>query len=179
MTFSYISAIVEGLDHAGPSELSIMVSLMGIASAVGSLVGGRSADSLGPGRTIIVGLSLQILCTFALAASGWVRPGDVPVIAIAFLLAGWGIFGGTLYPPLQSRLLSVAKDAGNEVVALNSSALFLGISLSGALGGLVLSNAGSMAVPAIAGLIAAVSVPILAWAFSGDVGTKSTAGGPA
>ncbi|MFI6768987.1 MFS transporter [Streptomyces sp. NPDC050355] len=173
MTFSYIAVIADDLGRSGPGQLAFLVSLMGIASACGALIGGRAADSWGAGRTIVLALSLQVSSTLLLAVFGWAWPGSVSVVAVALLLAGWGIFGGALNPPLQTRLLSLAGDAGNEVVALNSSCLFLGISLSGGLGGLVLAGLGPVAVLAAAGAVGAVSVLILSWSIYGDKAARS------
>lgn len=167
MTFSYVAPIADAVSHAGAGRLSVLVAIMGLASAVGAVVGGRLADSWGPGPTIVAALSLQVASTLVLGFCGWRWPGAVSVLVLGLLLAGWGIFGGALTPPLQARLLSLAGDAGNEVVALNSSCLFLGISLSGALGGTVLASTGPASVPVAAGAISTLAIVVLAWSIYG------------
>ncbi|GGX22856.1 MFS transporter [Streptomyces noursei] len=173
MTFSYIAPIGHSIAHAGPGQLSVLVSAMGLAGAAGTIAGGRAADAWGAGRTVMLALGLQATATLLLALCGWTWSGPVPLIVTGLLLAGWGLFGGAFTPPLQTRLLSLAGDAGNEVVALNSSCLFLGISLSGALGGAVLASQGPVAVLAAASAVGALSVLVLAWSGKGSRVTAS------
>ncbi|GAB3971765.1 MFS transporter [Actinoallomurus acanthiterrae] len=162
MTISYIAPITDKLSSTGSGGLSGLLSVMGIATAVGAIVGGRVADAIGPGRTIVAALSLQVVATVLLGISGWTAAGRVPVVLVGVLLVGWGIFGGALGPPLQTRLLKLAGPAGNEVVALNSSSMFIGTSLSGLVGGIVLAGHGAVAVLWAAAAVTAVSALMLA-----------------
>lgn len=162
MTISYISPITDRLSSTGPGGLSGLLSVMGIATALGALVGGRVADAIGPGRTMVAALSLQVVATVLLGVSGSVAAGGVPVVLVGVLLLGWGVFGGALGPPLQTRLLKLAGPAGNEVVALNSSAMFVGTSLSGLVGGIVLAGYGAVAVLWAAAAVTAVAAIMLA-----------------
>jgi predicted MFS family arabinose efflux permease len=54
-----------------------------------------------------------------------------------------------IYVPTQHRLTALAPDAPNEVLALNSSATYVGITLAGAVGGLLLATTTPAAIPAV------------------------------
>lgn len=139
MTVTYIAPITHYLAGSTAGTLSLLLSVMGVASALGAIRGGKISDRWGPGKTIVASLVCQVAVTAVFGFCGLLGVGKVPIVVVGVLLTGWGIFGGALGPPLQARLLMLAGSAGNEVVALNSAGVFVGIALSGAFGGAILA----------------------------------------
>ncbi|MGH3803442.1 MAG: hypothetical protein ACRDTD_25595, partial [Pseudonocardiaceae bacterium] len=54
--------------------------------------------------------------------------------------------GWALNSPTQMRLMKVAGNSGGEAIALNTSALYVGIALAGVVGGAALSGQGATGV---------------------------------
>jgi len=154
MFYSYIGPVSHHLSGAGAETLAVLIAVAGVFGIIGTMLGGRLTDLWGPERTLGASLALQVLATAAVAVVA-VRldPGAVPAAVVAVALALWAIGGWALNPAVQTRLLRLAGDAGTEVVALNSSALYVGIAVAGAAGGASLALSGPQAVPwAAAGL---------------------------
>ena len=70
-------------------------------------------------------------------------------LLFAFGLARWS--GGISQQP---RLAGLAPEQRSQALGLHFSAQFLGVAVAGALGGVTLSTAGAVGVPAVAGVIA-------------------------
>ncbi|WP_126557347.1 hypothetical protein [Dictyobacter kobayashii] len=62
------------------------------------------------------------------------------VIGGIFMLFIWGMAISQLFIPQQHRLLSVAPEHANVILALNNSTFYLGIAGGAALGGLALRS---------------------------------------
>ncbi len=159
MALVYISPIASSLSGAGSSELSVLIAAAGIAGIGGAILGGRGADRLGPERTLMIALTGQITAILLLAAIGWLWDGRVSILLVGVLYAGWAIGGWAINSPSQMRLLKIAGDAGTEAVALNTSALYVGIAIAGLVGGIALywyGGAGVLTASAALGLVSLV-----------------------
>jgi predicted MFS family arabinose efflux permease len=75
-----------------------------------------------------------------------------------------GAFGGMLMVPQQHRLFAIAPDVPTVAMGLNGSAIYLGVALGSALGGVVLDNAGAAALP-VSGAVAALLALAFAFAY--------------
>ncbi len=73
----------------------------------------------------------------------------------------WGLVGWALPPAQASRIVRLAADAAPLALALNGSAIYVGVALGSVVGGLVLTYAA----PAEMGYIAAI-FPALAFALT-------------
>jgi predicted MFS family arabinose efflux permease len=76
------------------------------------------------------------------------------------LLFAWGFAGWAWFPPHQARLVERAGRAAPTALALNGSVIYLGIALSGGMGGLLLGGAGPTVLPLAAAGVVAVSLLI-------------------
>ncbi|BBK41870.1 hypothetical protein STVA_18900 [Allostella vacuolata] len=123
----------------------------GIAGVGGNAAAGAAADRVGAGAVVWAGMGGLGLMLAALAF-------DLGPLPAAAALAGCA-FAGTLFTaPQQSRLAGlVPPPAHSLVLALNSSASYLGIGLGAALASLLFGAAGPAALP-----IAALAVLALA-----------------
>lgn len=104
-----------------------------------------------------------LMLAFALAGGPYPRP-VVAVLYLLYGLAAWGIG-----PAVQAWLIE--RDGGaaaGELIALNNSAMFLGFSLAGGIGGLALQAGGAAAVPAAAAGCLIVSLALFGTAFTGS-----------
>ncbi|MFF0574346.1 MFS transporter [Streptosporangium saharense] len=113
-----------------------MLSAYGLGAVAGNLAAGVAADRVGPVRTLTVGYTLMAvtMAAFALlAVTGARTPG-----VVALLAATWGAASWCQTPPQQHRLIEAATAQAPLLVALNSSAIYLGISAGTAVGGLTM-----------------------------------------
>jgi predicted MFS family arabinose efflux permease len=145
MTYTYVAPIARDLAGVGAEAVALLIAGVGIAGALGTVLGGRATDRWGAGRTLVVTLAVQVAATAGLAATGSLR-GAAPLLVVVLGYAVWGLAGWAFNPPMNVRLLGLAGDAGTEAVALNTSALYVGVAAAGALGGVVLEVEG---VPAV------------------------------
>ncbi|MHB8555459.1 MAG: MFS transporter [Candidatus Dormibacteria bacterium] len=150
--FSVYTYLLPLLAQAHPSawQASLLFVSFGAGGMAGNALGGIGADRLGAARTVGVALLALagILALFSLAERSLLASGG--------LLFAWGLAGWAVMPPQQHRLLARAGQAAPAALGLNGSAIYLGIALSGGIGGLLLRGGGPTVLPlAAAGLVAA------------------------
>lgn len=142
-------------DHAGVDARwgAVALFMFGIGGLVGNLLAGRLADSIGADRTVAISLGGVALTFVGMIVA---PPGLVPTFA---LLAVWAVTGILFQAPQQKRLVAIDPAARGLLLSLNSSALYLGMSLGAFLAGEVLRGFGAGALPIgsllLAGLAAA------------------------
>ncbi|WP_170214903.1 MFS transporter [Streptomyces otsuchiensis] len=151
-----ISAAAGGVDTAGVAMLFVAAGLAGV---VATQVGGAASDKLGALRTVAIGAGMLVAVMVVL--SGMVLWGSTPFAALVVLVMFMAFAIGLLNPPLVVWLLGRAGPSGNEVMALNASAMYLGTSLGGVLGGLMLSLYGPAALPMLAVVETALMVVLV------------------
>jgi len=136
---------IQVLDALLIPSTSIIVMLLsyGLGAMAGSYASGWAADHFGPIAVLIVVYSLMACTLGGLAwlcdvssASGYA--------AVAALMACWGASSWSQTPAQQLRLIAVAPQAAAFVVALNSSGIYLGISIGTAIGSAAIGNGAAM-----------------------------------
>lgn len=148
--YTYISPFL--LDITGMSDRMISVGLFafGIASLLGSQVGGYGADKWGIPRTMIGSLlfhsGILLLITAFAHSSAFVLP----------LLMLWSFFAWSTGPVQQVYLIGMAPKASGIVLSLNTSIVQLGMAVGAVIGGMVVENLSLQAV----GWIGAIGVAI-------------------
>lgn len=130
--YSYLGLALTGPAHVSTRLLPVYYVLFGAAGVAGNVAGGRGSDHWA-GRHVAD--SALGLLAFSLIA--------VPLLLfskglVAVPLACCGFAAWMLSVPQQRRLLARRPDAATTVLALNQSALYLGLSLSGVAGALLL-----------------------------------------
>ena len=149
--YSYIALILRQVTHVQGAALSGMLLAYGLASVVGNLLGGYAADRWGPARTVAASLCGLALALAAISLLATTIPGALAAL-VAFGVAGW-----MLAPAQNARLLALSPDGAAVLVALNSSAVHLGVAGGATLGSAVIGLAG----PAMLGWVGAIC-PLLA-----------------
>ncbi|MFF6519749.1 MFS transporter, partial [Pseudomonas aeruginosa] len=113
-----------------PSEISLILLLIGLAALSGGYIGGWLADRLGHRRALRL-----VPAAFALALAA--VPLSLGSIGFLPVLMVWSAISWMISPVVQSFLLRSDPASGSAGVALNTSAMHLGVGLGAALGGLV------------------------------------------
>ncbi|MFW5415871.1 MFS transporter [Nocardiopsis sp. CNT-189] len=162
LTYTYIGPISHDLSGRGGWMLAVFIGVVGAAGAVGTFAGGRLTDRWGADRALLSAFALLAAAIAALAGIGLAGQGAAPVWLVAAALAVYGFAGWGFSPPMNTRALLLAGDAGTEAVALNTSALYVGVSVAGAVGGGAVALYGGTGAAVAAAAIAAVTLGVMA-----------------
>jgi predicted MFS family arabinose efflux permease len=124
--------LVPVLDASGATHHQTALWLWGAGGVAGSFLVGPLLDRTGrPGAHVAV-----LLAALCLGLAALPLPGGAAVLPLLVL---WGAVGWAFVVPQQHRLLGMRPRGGAAVLALNSSATYLGGSAGAALGGALLS----------------------------------------
>ena len=142
--FTYISPILRSVTRVGPDTVTVALVVYGVGLTVGNWLGGRFAD-----RNLRVTL-LTVLgaLVLMLLLCAWTMRGTVPAIATIF---AWGVATFALVPPLQARVMTLAREAPSVAGSVNIGAFNLGNAAGAALGGGVIALGLSYAWVSVAG----------------------------
>lgn len=144
----------------GVSEngLPIAILLFGVLGVAGNAVAGAQSDQVGPGRLVWASFA-------GLAAFLSLMIFDLGPYLGAMILAGCAFMGTLFATPQQSRLVElVSEEHHGFVLALNSSASYLGIAFGSGMASALAIKVGLWALPIGAlGLLAATAAATLAF----------------
>ena len=146
--YGFYTYLAPELAHFGgirQNQLPLLFLVNGVVGVAGGQLGGRLADRFPVNRVAAVGF-ITIAATMFLA----------PLLGQTYLGAGvlmafFAITTTIVYVPVQHRLTSLAPTATSEVLALNASALYLGITLAAVVGGALLASTSATAIPLACG----------------------------
>jgi len=129
--YTYIATILNNL--ADIPSVTPYLWAWGIGGTVGSFSIGTLIDRTGRPDLLMAGiLAIMALAMFSL-------PFVLPLSILSFLpFILWGAMGWGSQAPQQHELLRLQPNHGAAVVALNSSANYLGSAIGSALGGIVM-----------------------------------------
>jgi DHA1 family inner membrane transport protein len=159
--FSALTYLVPFLQHVtgiSGALLSVFLLAYGAATAVGSVHGGKFADS-NASRTLIVGsigITTSLLMLYFVGAIAWL---------VVLALLAWGLSFYSIVPSLQVRVIVLAGAGGQLAQSLPVSAANLGIALGAFTGGIAIRNHSASAA-VITALIFSVVTIAVAWGTS-------------
>lgn len=155
--YAYLGVIAFRQTGLGFGGLALLLFFFGTGGVIGNWLSGVLTDRLGARPILMTAL---VTLTAVLAAFPLLDRSPAGIFAASALLgaAAWMITA-----PQQHRLLALAPQTPGTVLALNQSALYLGIGLAGPLGALGLKVAGGRleGLLAAAFVLAALSLPAL------------------
>ncbi|MEU7744107.1 MFS transporter [Nonomuraea sp. NPDC049158] len=121
-----------------PSATVWVLALYGVGAVAGNLAAGYATDRWGSVRVLTAGyltMAAGLGLLGAMATTHTTSPALVGLLAMA-----WGAGNWCQTPPQQHRLIAVAPQEAPLVVALNSSAIYVGIGTGTLLGGLTVPS---------------------------------------
>ena len=147
LVYTYISVVFDRATRGDGAHLAALISVWGIGATIGNLATGHLVDRFGSRR--IVNLAILIVALdFALMP--WSSTSLGPA---AFALAIWGFWGWGLVVSQQHRLIGITPALAPILLALNAAAIYLAVSASGAVGGLVMGVLGPHDLPFVSTLL--------------------------
>ncbi|SFJ00175.1 MFS transporter [Thermoflavimicrobium dichotomicum] len=160
----YLATVMPRMER----EISVILFAMGIASLIGSRLGGFLADRIGTVRTLVCSMAVQALAlVFLSVGSGW-------VIVTILLLIIWELACWTFGPTQNFNLISLAPEASGIVLSLNSSFVQLGFAAGAGIGGIAVGGLSIMAITWISAVSVALAAVVAAVSF-GHVRSFSSA----
>lgn len=137
--YTYLGAFIAGVAGLGPRTLAPVLLGFGLASAVGTRLGGSAADRWGARSTVILGSVLALLAYLGLSLGATLGPAQaMPFVLLAIVL--WGLASWALITAQQARLVALAPALAPVSLSMNSSAIYLGSAIGAAVGALVIAN---------------------------------------
>ncbi len=146
LLYTYIAPALVSATGSSRTALTVVLLAWGLGNVMGNAAAGRLSDRYPAERVVLAGLAAATV----LLAIGPFAVGTL-VTAIGWA-ALWGVCVSLPVVPQQHRLVTRAPSSSAVLLGLNSSAIYLGIAIGGALGGTALSLGAS---PAWLGLPAA------------------------
>jgi multidrug resistance protein len=158
LVYTYIGSSFDRATGGDTRVLAGLLLLWGVAATLGNLAAGRLTDRFGSRRIINASIAIVAL-DFALLP--WTSASlltAVPALVI------WGVCGWGLFVPQQHRLIGITPSAAPLLLGLNSAALYVGVSMSGLLGGAAISWFDSHALGLVGAVFIAAALVVAEWA---------------
>jgi DHA1 family putative efflux transporter-like MFS transporter len=131
---TYITPFLTSVMALSEREVSVILFALGIASLIGSKLGGFLSDRIGTARTLVGDM---VVHAFVLALLSIVARSTVVAIPLLML---WAIAAWTFGPTQNFNLLSLAPEASGIVLSLNSSFVQIGFAVGAAIGGIAVGS---------------------------------------
>lgn len=162
MPYIYMAPITHDLTGVGSQYVGVFIAIVGVSGAVGTVLGGRLTDQWGVDRTLLAAFGGVAAAAAVLLVIGAIGQGAVPVWLVGIGLVLWGVPGWANNPPMNARAMHMGGDAATEAVALNTSGLYAGIALAGAIGGGAVDTSGGTGVLAVASVVGVITITVMA-----------------
>jgi DHA1 family inner membrane transport protein len=142
--FALVTPFLQERFGVSPGQLSLALLVGGLSGVAGNLLAGRLGDRLGAPRSLqfsVIGMACASIALLLLPGLPWLG-----MAAYGF----WSMSGMSFYAPQQRRLIGLAPDLRNLLLAINASALYVGMSLGAMAGSLAWLHLGPWSLPAVA-----------------------------
>ncbi|GAA4840787.1 MFS transporter [Paenibacillus vulneris] len=134
LAYTYLSPFLLEVTHLNESLISAALFMFGIASLIGSKVGGYSADKRGIKSTLVSGMVLHVISLILLSLVGH------SVIAVFAILILWSFAAWSSAPAQQFNLVSLVPESSGVMLSLNSSMMQLAMAVGAGIGGLIVNR---------------------------------------
>lgn len=158
LVYTYIGSSFDRATGGDTRVLAGLLLLWGVAATVGNLAAGRLTDRFGSRRIINASIAIVAL-DFALLP--WT---SVSLLTAVPALVIWGMCGWGLFVPQQHRLIGIAPSSAPLLLGLNSAALYVGVSMSGLIGGAAITWFDSYALGLVGAVFIAAALIVAEWA---------------
>jgi MFS transporter, DHA1 family, inner membrane transport protein len=135
--FSYFSVVFDRATGHSATVLGGLLVLWGLAGTFSNLLTGRILDRIGSHKVVQIKLAIVALVIFTMP---WT---SAHLWSAAIAVTIWGACAWGVLVPQQFRLASLNPPMTSVLVGLNTSATYVGVSIAGTLGAVVIPMSGS------------------------------------
>ena len=155
--FSYFTPYFSDFLHASAVESSLLLAWFGVFGLAGNVLVSRHIDRIGTHHAVTATVAM-----IALALALW--PLAVGLVGTALVLMPWALGCFSSNSAQQARLSVASPTLAPALLALNTSAIYLGQAAGASSGGWLISHRGyaDLSGAALAWLVAAIAVSV--WA---------------
>ncbi|WP_270608051.1 MFS transporter [Bacillus mobilis] len=132
--FSYIGVYYGNNFGLSVGEIGIVIFLAGVGSVAGNILGGKLADKIGKKNVISIASIVTSISVILFSLSI-----ENLVIAITLHII-WSLFIGFGQASLTALISELKPDVRGTVMALNSSAMYIGMTIASGVASLTVSN---------------------------------------
>ncbi len=160
--YSYITPYLSGITYMAEGGISVMLLVCGVASIIGSQLGGRFTDKSGYVFTLLGGLLIHCATLALFAFFGHIA------WAMCVLLITWSLSAWSSGPALQLRLISLAPESTSIIFSFYTSMIQFGMAAGAIVGGLVIQAGMLGTLPVVGAIGVLVSLLLLAKVVQGS-----------
>lgn len=135
---TYTIPLLQSLPMMDESMMSITLLALGMASLIGSKLGGIMADAWGAARTIYASIGIQVVGLALFSCLSWSLYGSIGVLLI------WSMFAWVFGLAQSYQVSSISNKAPGVALSFNSAVVQVAFAIGAAAGGHIMSN-GSLA----------------------------------
>ncbi|MDQ6600686.1 MFS transporter [Bacillus salipaludis] len=132
--FTYLSPFLVNTVGMSDSLLSITLLVLGVASLIGSKLGGLSADKRGVIFTLNRGLLVNVTSLIVLSFISH------SIIAVFIILTIWSFAGWSSGATQQYNLATISPESSDVLLGLNQSMMQLGFAVGAGIGGVIVGQ---------------------------------------
>lgn len=132
--YTYVTPFINAVSPMSNTALSLTLLGFGLATLIGSRLGGFMSDRIGINSTLFLGMAINTLALILLATIAGAH-----AITVLLLLI-WGTAAWTSGPTLQYNLVKIAPKSSVIILSLSSSFLQLGMASGAGIGGIATSQ---------------------------------------
>ncbi|MCF2939999.1 MFS transporter [Paenibacillus alkaliterrae] len=164
---TYITPLLTSLMPTIEQQISVILFGLGVASLIGSKLGGFLADHIGAARTLVCGMAVQAIALVLIS----IIPGSV-IVTIPLLMI-WAIAAWTAGPTLNFNLISIAPEASGIMLSLNNTFVQLGFAAGASIGGIIVGSSSLTAISWIGAASVALAACFAAFSFGPAVRSQA------
>jgi predicted MFS family arabinose efflux permease len=155
--FSYFAPYYKQILQATPAQISLLFAWFGLFGLIGNVVLTRLIDRHGAARCVTIALALITLSLLA-----WPLAGSF--LTTAVVLVPWALGCFSSNSAQQARLGLAAPALAPALMALNTSAIYLGQAVGAASGGVLVAHSGFAWLSPVGVLWMITAIALSAWA---------------
>lgn len=155
-TYSFLGSWLSEMFKMEITKIGYIVMGFGLASLVGNIIGGVTADALGKGRVVVMSIALVALACLALPFTGFNF-----ILAVICILV-WAMSAGATTASLNSILSELVPHLRGTIMSINNSVAYLGTTIGVLINAIVLKSKGFNGIGIVSGCAVLVAVIIVA-----------------
>ncbi|WP_407297420.1 MFS transporter [Stutzerimonas zhaodongensis] len=130
-TYAFLTPIIRNDYHGNPADVSLALTVLGVAGVLGNLFVTRAARYLSAVIMLVAGVGLLMADILFM----WMAPSQLGWLLAALVL--WAFATDIVWPTQQRRMVELRPEQRGIALALTASFLFCGIGLGSAIAGWV------------------------------------------